>query len=210
MTKGNELMHEVFSLFLLGLTYGLTVCSFSCLPYYGPYLIGSGTGFKDGVLSSCAFGVGKLCMYSALGGAAAMLGRALTASPTHKVIMGLVLIAVAVTMPFVTKDGCLKRSQVAGKRFSMFVLGIVSSLIPCPPLASLFVLAAQQGEVLSGVMYGFFYGLGLLVSPMLLAGGGFGLISHTIKEEAKEFAPYMQKLAMTIMVIIAVKMMLDT
>lgn len=200
-------MPEPFSLFLLGMVYGATVCSFTCLPYFGPYLIGSGTGFKDGVISSCAFALGKLCMYSALGGAAAVLGRALTVSPTHKVIMGLVLIAVAVTMPFVTKDGCLKRSQVTGKRFSMFVLGVVSSLMPCPPLAAVFVLSAQHGEVLGGVMYGFFYGLGLVVSPMLLAGGGFALISHKIKQEAKEFAPYMQKLAMGIMVVIAVGMM---
>lgn len=200
-------MPEPFSLFLLGMAYGATVCSFTCLPYFGPYLIGSGTGFKDGVISSCAFALGKLCMYSALGGAAAVLGRALTVSPTHKVIMGLVLIAVAVTMPFVTKGGCLKRSQVTGKRFSMFVLGVVSSLMPCPPLAAVFVLSAQHGEVLGGVMYGFFYGLGLVVSPMLLAGGGFALISHKIKQEAKEFAPYMQKLAMGIMVVIAVGMM---
>lgn len=200
-------MPEPFSLFLLGMAYGATVCSFTCLPYFGPYLIGSGTGFKDGVISSCSFALGKLCMYSALGGAAAVLGRALTVSPTHKVIMGLVLIAVAVTMPFVTKDGCLKRSQVTGKRFSMFVLGVVSSLMPCPPLAAVFVLSAQHGEVLGGVMYGFFYGLGLVVSPMLLAGGGFALISHKIKQEAKEFAPYMQKLAMGIMVVIAVGMM---
>lgn len=200
-------MDEPFSLFLLGLAYGATVCSFSCLPYFGPYLIGSGTGFKDGVLSSCAFGAGKLCMYSALGGVAALLGRNMTVTHTHKVLMGLILIAVAVTMPFVAKDGCLKRSQVVGKRFAMFVLGVVSSFMPCPPLAAVFVLASQQEAVLSGVMLGFCYGMGLVISPMLLAGGGLGLISHTIRQEVKEIAPYMQKLAMGIMIVIAVRMM---
>jgi len=207
MTAGHLLMHESSSLFLLGLVYGTTVCSFTCLPYFGPYLIGSGTGFKDGVISSCAFAAGKLCMYSALGGAAALFGRILTVTPAHKMIMGVVLIAVAVTLPFVAKDGCLKRSQVASKRCSMFVLGIVSSLIPCPPLAAVLMLATQQGSVLNGVMYGFFYGLGLAVSPMLLAGGGFALVSHTIRQEVKEIAPYMQKIAMALMVIIAVRMM---
>jgi cytochrome c-type biogenesis protein len=207
MKKESRQMHESFSLFLLGMSYGITVCSFSCLPYFGPYLIGSGTGFKDGVLSTCAFGAGKLCMYSSLGGAAAMLGRVLTFTPTHRMIMGFVVIAIAVAMPFVAQGGCLKRSQVAGKRFSMFTLGVVSSVIPCPPLAAVFVLAAQQGEVMGGVMYGFFYGMGLMVSPMLLAGGGFALISQEIKQEAKEFAPYMQKFSMVVMVIIAVGMM---
>lgn len=200
-------MHEFSSLFLLGLVYGATVCSFSCLPYFGPYLIGTGTGFKDGVISSCAFAAGKLCVYSALGGAAAMFGRTLTITPTHKMIMGLVLIAVAVTLPFVAKDGCLKRSQVAGKRCSMFVLGGVASFIPCPPLAAVLLLATQQGSVLNGVMYGFSYGLGLVVSPMLLAGGGFALISHKIRQEVREIAPYMHKISMGIMVVIAVRMM---
>jgi len=200
-------MDEYFSLFLLGLAYGATVCSFSCLPYFGPYLIGSGTGFKDGVVSSCAFGFGKLFMYSALGGVAALLGRTLTVTHTHKVIMGAILIAVAVAMPFVTKGGCLKRSQVIGKRLSMFVLGVVSSLIPCPPLTAVFLLATQRGSVMSGVMYGFFYGAGLATSPMLLAGGSFGLISHKIRQEVKDFAPYMQKISMAIMIVIALRMM---
>lgn len=200
-------MDEPFSLFLLGMVYGITVCSFSCLSYFGPYLIGTGTGFKDGVVSSCAFGIGKICMYSALGGAAALFGRTLIVTPTHKLLMGLVLLAVAFTVPFVSKGGCLKRSQVIGKRCSMFLLGLLSSLIPCPPLAAVFVLATQQGTVLNGAMYGFSYGLGLVVSPMLLAGGGFALISHKIRQEVKEYAPYMQKFAMGIMIIIAVKMM---
>ncbi|MFT5729033.1 MAG: cytochrome c-type biogenesis protein [Desulforhopalus sp.] len=197
---------EPSSLFLLGLAYGTTVCSFSCLPYYGPYLIGSGTGFKDGILSSCAFAMGKLFMYSAFGGAAALLGRALTVTPVHKTLMGLILIVVAITMPFVTKGGCLKRAQVAGKRLSMFVLGIVSSFVPCPPLAAVLVLAAQQEDAMIGLMYGFCYGLGLTVSPMLLVGGGFALISYKIRQEAEGFAPYMQKLSMGIMVVIALKM----
>lgn len=200
-------MDEPLGLFLLGLSYGTTICSFSCLPYYGPYLIGSGTGFKDGILSSCAFAMGKLFIYSAFGGAAALLGRTLTVTPTHKTIMGLAVIAVAATVPFVTKGGCQKRSQIVGKRFSMFILGIVSSFIPCPPLAAVLVLAAQQGNAMTGLMYGFFYGMGLTVSPMLLAGGSFAFISSRIRQEANGFTPYMQKISMGIMVVIAVKMM---
>ncbi len=199
-------MDEQFSLFLLGMVYGTTVCSFSCLPYFGPYLIGTGTGFKDGVVSAGAFAIGKICMYSTLAGAAALFGQTLTVTPTLKQIMGLVLLAVAFTVPFVTRGGCQKQSQVVGKRWSMFLLGLVSSIIPCPPLAAVFLLAAQQGTVLEGVMYGFSYGLGLVVSPMLLVGGGFALISHKIRLELREYAPYMQKIAMSIMIVIAVKM----
>ncbi|MGB3210337.1 MAG: sulfite exporter TauE/SafE family protein [Desulforhopalus sp.] len=202
-------MDEIFSLFLLGLTYGVTVCSFSCLPYFGPYLIGTGTGFKDGVVASCAFAGGKTCTYSALAGAAALFGGALTITPIHSVIMGVTVIAVAVSIPFVAQNGCRKRSQVQGKRFSMFVLGILSSLIPCPPLAAVFLLAARQSDVVTGMAYGCSFGMGLVVSPMLLAGGTLALISQQIRQEIIAFAPYMQKIAMGVMIFIGVRMMVS-
>ncbi|MDH3328283.1 MAG: hypothetical protein OEM01_03530, partial [Desulfobulbaceae bacterium] len=79
---------------------------------------------------------------------------------------------------------------------------------PCPPLVAVFLLAANNGTVLTGMSYGFFYGLGLIVSPMLIVGGGFAMISEKIKQEAKGFVPYMQGLAMLIMMVMAANMII--
>jgi len=201
-------MHDAFSLISLGLVYGATVCSLSCLPYFGPYLMGTGNGFGDGLASSLAFILGKLCCYTTLGGIAGVLGQTFTLNRTHNVIMGVTLLFVALTLPLVTRGGCKKRCQVITKRGSLFVLGIVSSVIPCPPLVAVFLLAANSGTVLSGMSYGFFYGLGLIVSPMLIVGGGFAMISEKIKQEAKGFVPYMQGLAMLIMMVMAASMIM--
>ncbi len=201
-------MHDAFSLVALGLVYGATVCSLTCLPYFGPYLMGVGNGFGDGIAASLFFTLGKLCCYTALGGIAAVFGQVFTFSHSHNVIMGITLLCVALTMPLVTRGGCRKRCQVIGKRGSLFVLGIVSSLVPCPPLVAIFLLAANKGMVISGMSYGFFYGLGLMLSPMLIVGGGFAMISATIKMEAKRFVPYMQGLAMLIMIVMAANMIM--
>jgi len=201
-------MHDAFSLIVLGLVYGATVCSFTCLPYFGPYLMGTGNGFADGLASSLVFILGKLCSYSALGGIAAVFGQVFTLDRTHNMFMGITLLCVALTLPLVTRGGCRKRCQVIGKRGSLFVLGIVSSLLPCPPLVAVFLLAANNGAVLTGMSYGFFYGLGLIVSPMLIVGGGFAMISVKIKHEAKGFVPYMQGLAMLIMMVMAANMIM--
>lgn len=201
-------MHDALSLVLLGMVYGATVCSLSCLPYFGPYLMGTGNGFNDGLASSLFFILGKLCCYTALGGVAAVLGQAFTLNRSHHVIMGILLLGVALALPLVTREGCRRRCQVIGKRGALFVLGIISSLIPCPPLVAIFLMAANKGLILSGMSYGFFYGLGLVVSPMIILGGGFAMISEKIKKEARGFAPYMQGLAMLIMMVMAVDMIM--
>lgn len=201
-------MHDAFNLILLGLVYGATACSLSCLPYFGPYLMSTGNGFGDGLASSLTFILGKLCCYTALGGIAAVLGQAFTLNRSHNVILGIILLGVALALPVVTRGGCRKRCQVIGKRGSLFVLGIVSSLLPCPPLVAIFLMAANKGMVLSGMSYGFFYGLGLVMSPLLIIGGGFAMISEKIKKEAKGFAPYMHGLAMLIMIVMATNMIM--
>ena len=63
-------MSDLIGLFLLGLLYGATICSITCLPYLGPFLLTTGEGFKDGILSSFAFFTGKLVVYATLGGCA--------------------------------------------------------------------------------------------------------------------------------------------
>ena len=200
-------MDDAFSLIVLGMVYGATVCSLTCLPYLGPYLMGSGRGFRDGLASSLAFVLGKICTYGALGGVAALFGQAFSLNHSHNMLMGITLLCVALTLPLVSRRGCQTRCQVVGKRGSLFVLGIVSSLVPCPPLAAIFVLAANKGTLLSGIAYGLLYGTGLMLSPMLLAGGGLAMISDKIKKEAEGFAPYMQGLAMLVMLVMAVNMM---
>lgn len=201
-------MHDAFSLIVLGLVYGATVCSLTCLPYFGPYLMGTGNGFNDGLVSTLCFSLGKLCTYSAMGGIAAMVGQAFTLNRSHNIILGFVLLGVALTLPFVTRDKCSKRCQVMGKRGSLFILGVISSLMPCPPLVAVFLMAANKGIVLNGISYGFFYGLGMILSPMLIVGGGFAMISEKIKQEVKGFTPYMKGIAMLIMVVMATNMIM--
>jgi cytochrome c biogenesis protein CcdA len=201
-------MAEPFNLIALGLVYGATVCSLTCLPYLGPYLMGTGRGFSDGLSSSLVFILGKLCTYTALGGLAGLFGQAITINRSSTVFMGIVLLCVALTLPLVTRGGCKNRCQNLTRKGSLFMLGIVSSLIPCPPLVAVFLLAATNGTVIGGLSYGFFYGLGLVVSPMLLLGGGLAMISEKIKTEARGFAPYMQGLAMLIMMVMAANMIM--
>ena len=192
---------DAAGLFTLGLVYGATVCSMTCLSYLGPYILGTGNGFRDGVLSSLSFGLGKICCYVFLGGLAGYLGRELTASPAQTLTMGIILIGVAISMPFVAKRGCRDKCHQGGKRASLLTLGAATSLVPCPPVLAILTLAASQGSMVTGMGFGFFYGLGIIISPLLLVGGGLSLVSQKLRQEVKSFMPYIKGLAMTIMIL---------
>lgn len=200
-------MHDAVGLFLLGLVYGATVCSLTCLPYLGPYLLSTGKGFTDGMKSSLLFLSGKLICYMFIGGLSAYLGSVLMLdkSMSAKWIMGMAIIAFGLSIPFVSRGECCNKRQVMGKNISLFLVGISTSLIPCPPLVTMFLLAAKNGSLISGISYGLVYGLGLMVSPLIFAGGALSLISKGIGEEVKGFKPYLQGISVMMIVVMGIK-----
>lgn len=201
-------MSEAGGLFLLGLIYGMTLCSLSCLPYLAPYIAGTGTGFKDGVKSSFVFLCGKVCVYTAFGAIAAYIGSKIVINDYRLAAntIGISLIVIGLSLPFVVKKkGCSGSHRTFGKRASLFMLGITTSLVPCPTLAAMTLLAAQNGTILTGAVYGLSFGLGIMLSPLLIAGGGIAMISERVKAEVKGFSPYLNGLSVLIIVMMGIR-----
>jgi cytochrome c biogenesis protein CcdA len=198
-------MAETTGVFLLGLTYGATVCSLTCLPCLGTYLMGCGNGFRDGLIASMFFMLGKVASYTIFGGLAGLLGQVLTLTDgQQRIIPGIALIGAALMLPFMSAGGC-QQQQMAGKRTSLLLLGMATSLAPCPPLAAILLLAAREGACYTGAGYGFLYGTGLMLSPLLIAGGGLALIAKQIRLEFTGFKPYLQGATMLIMIIMGMQ-----
>ena len=201
-------MAETAGIFLLGLAYGATVCSLSCLPCLGTYLMGCGNGFRDGVISTLYFMFGKVATYTVFGGLAGLLGHVLTLTAGQmKIIPGLALIGAALLLPFMSSGGCGQRHRTLGKRSSLLLIGMATSLVPCPPLAAILLLAAKEGSWFIGAGYGFCYGTGLMLSPLLIAGGGLALIAQKIRLEFAGFKPWLQGTAMLIMIIMGMQVL---
>jgi sulfite exporter TauE/SafE len=203
-------LDNALNLFMLGFAYGATVCSLTCLPYLGPYILSAGRGFGDGIRSSLLFMSGKIFCYAAAGGLSAYLGSALVSdnSIAARWIMGAAVIAFGLSIPFVGKGECCNKKQAVGKGLSLFFAGISTSLIPCPPLIAMFMLAAKSGSVFSGISYGLVYGLGLTLSPLIIACGGLSVVSKVIRTEANGFMPYMKGLSVLMIVMMGVKIII--
>lgn len=69
------------------------------------------------------------------------------------------------------------------------------------------MLAAKSGSLIKGSIYGLMYGLGLILSPTLIA-GILLLVSKVVKVEAKGFIPYLQGISVLLMVIMGIKIIM--
>ena len=207
-------MPDILGIFSLSLIYGFTVCSLSCLPTLGIYLMGTGQTFKDGLVGSFYFVAGKLLVYGTWGGVAALLGRMFEISMVQGRWMGIFVILAALAMPLTAhskaKKTCnCKRSRLQGRRLSLLLLGASTSLVPCPPMAAVLLLAAHKGSVMTGVSYGLVFGSGLIVSPLVAAGGGMALISGVIRQKVGWIGPYLQGSAMAILLFMGLRIFFE-
>jgi len=202
-------MHEMAGLFLLGLLYGATACSLTCLPYLGPYLLSTGRGFRDGVRSSLLFLSGKLICYMFVGGLSTYLGNVLMLehSMTARWIIGIAIITFGLSIQIVRPE-CPRKGEAIGKGISLFLLGLTTSLIPCPPLIAIFLVAAKSGSLISGISYGLVYGMGLVLSPLILACGVLSLIARTIRVEVNGLMPYLRTTSTVLIIFMGVRMII--
>jgi len=203
-------MADLISIFILGITYGTTICSMTCLPYLGPFILTTGNGFQDGMRGAFSFGAGKIIMYALFGSFAAFIGEVINPGREFTQIMGLSLIGVALVMPFINRLSCRKNCMQGIKnRLPLLFLGMATSLVPCPPVAAVLLLAAGQDSIVTGMGLGLFFGLGLTLSPLLLTAGGLGLISKHLHRETGKCMPYLRALAMRGLIFLGVKMIIS-
>jgi len=151
---------ELASLTMLGILYGATVCSLSCLPTLGPLLVGEGGSFRQGIQGALSFMSGKVIAYTVLGGIAAGIGRQVPLEhPLTRIIPGIILVLTAAYLVFSRPGSCNKGScRPTRRKFSFLALGAATGITPCAPLLSVMLLAAQQDNLLAGAACGFFFG----------------------------------------------------
>lgn len=203
-------MPEMASALVLGMGYGFTTCSLACLPTLAPYLLSFGKGFRDGARSSLVFGAGKTAAYALLGGAASLLGQGLLpdGGAATRWVHGSVLVLTGIALPFVSRNRCAggKRSHAAG--LSLFAAGFSSSLTPCLPVAGLVAAAAGAGSLVRGAGLGLAFGVGIALSPLLIAGGALSLIGSTLRAEAHRYVPLVRWTAAGVLVLMGIRILL--
>ena len=83
------------------------------------------------------------------------------------------------------------------------LLGIGLTLIPCAPLATLLAAAAAGGSSFQGAYYGLLFGLGTLLTPMLVLIPSVASIGQALKTDRSWLLPWLRSGASLVLVLLA-------
>jgi sulfite exporter TauE/SafE len=192
-----NLTNPYFDALTIGITYGLGICTGSCLPYLAGYVAGIGADFRQGIKVTFLFNAGRVLSYALIGAIAGLVvgiltsfaGTAVTPLQIYgSIIFGAVTIAIGVSLLLKARKNpqCSlhKAKPAAAKRkinrfgddIGAFTLGLSRGLIICPPLAGLLLAYATLpfSSLLGSVTIASLFGVGTMVSPMLVLGGVTG------------------------------------
>ena len=177
----------------IGLLYGTIFCTSECLPYIASYIASTGAGFRKGIVITQIYNAGRLISYTILGIIVGVIGSSVTflldesALASFRVYsayaFGLITILIGVNILFKIKKNhsrCNKECEskdewkVGRSDLRIFTLGITRGLIICPPLFALLVYSIPFASPVDSMIIAFLFGLGTIISPMLILGGVTG------------------------------------
>ena len=174
------------TVWLLGVSMGLTACTVTCLPFLGTWALGRASRSSEALLHTSVFLAGRIITYTLLAALAGSLG--LGVENALGGVLGTVVIGCASLLagiwllaqprqfaPCGRKAGItnsivlVRRTQPQRRdQLPPLLLGAALSLTPCTPLASLLALAAQAGTAVQGASFGLAFGLGAAMTPILI------------------------------------------
>jgi sulfite exporter TauE/SafE len=162
-------MQFLLEALILGLIYGLGPCMVSCAPVLVPIITASAKDYKQGIIATLIFSLGRIISYAILGAISGFFGKTLDRFISPRVI-GIVLIFVAVSIFFNFHNRCLiSKLKITGYHLA-FVSGIVMGFTPCGPMVAALALAILAKSIFLGAIIGVVFGIGTTLSPLLIIG----------------------------------------
>lgn len=214
----------LLSVWLLGVSMGLTACTVTCLPFMGTWAMGRGSNRGEALAHTAVFLAGRVTAYTLLGALAGAMGFGLAKAlggSLGNIAIGSVSILAGLWMVMSAKAGCATTHATPaiapvtfhrnGKRkdsLPPLFLGAALSLTPCTPLASLLALSAASGGIPQGAGYGAAFGLGAAVTPILILVPLAGHFGRVLREDRAWLAKWLVWGAAAVLVILGVRRLL--
>ena len=205
------------TVWLLGVSMGLTACTVTCLPFMGTWALGRASRTAEAFRHAAVFLAGRLLMYTLLAASAGLAGQGLAkmlGGVWGNLLIGGASIGAGVWLLLGARiRSCASRpAAVQSVRFHgradaapPFALGATLALTPCTPLASLLALAAQSGSVAQGAGYGLAFGLGAALTPILILVPLAGRLGRSLRAGRPWLARWLVWLAALVLILLGLR-----
>ena len=186
-------MSVAAELFLLGVVMSFGPCTLHCSALMIPYIAATKNGWKAGLSTMLVFLVVRIAVYTLLGLLAGIAGRMISVKlHEYQAVLSAVAGSVIAGFGIMILTGLdpgnklcrFIRRRVSGKdsKGGVAVMSIALSMVPCVSLlAVLSYIAFKAPHTAAGALYGFSFGLGKLVSPLIPLGMAAGWISRRLR-----------------------------
>lgn len=210
------------TVWLLGVSMGLTACTVTCLPFMGTWALGRASGQREAFLHTGVFLAGRVTTYTVLallaGALGAGLAQALGGTSGNVLIGGASIVAGLWLLRKPAGDACavppaptVQVIHVQRKKTDSLpplFLGAALSLTPCTPLASLLALAAHAGSAAQGASYGLAFGLGAAMTPILVLVPLAGRLGRELRSGRAWLARWLLWGAAAVLIVLGVRRVL--
>lgn len=181
-------------IFGIGFSFGIAgPCFLFCTPVLITYLLGRRERWQEALSDIAIFLIGRLSAYVLLGALAGASGAILRRfiDPSAAVFISPLSGAVSIILGIfvlVYKEPvtCACASGPGRKIYgygSLFTLGFILGISPCTPLTALLLeIALMSKSAIEGASYTFFFGLGTLLSGIIVLGALAGIIGGIAKK----------------------------
>lgn len=191
------MMEEIalFSLFLLGLSYGSTACMFSCMPFLTPLLIANSSSLRGAMSVMVPFSLGRITSYMIIAVVASyssiLIKNILNDTAIFQFLLGGITMSIAVIIvlnSYKKNSSCCSIKNSPNKSlFGCYFIGASISFNLCLPVMTLIAASANTTSTLEAILYGLWFGFGAVIASFVI----FGLIFYKIsKKLIAEFSKY--------------------
>lgn len=205
----------LFSIFIIGLSYGATACMFSCMPFLSPLLISNSNDTKQALGIILPFSLGRIFSYTLLAIIAYLssfwVKQVLDDNSLFSIILGVSTISIGLFLfykSFKTANSCGHTTPLVKKqklnKLSFFTIGATMSVNPCAPIMALLAVAVNSSTIYNAAALGLFFGAGAVIFSILFYGF---IVSKMIKGLMVQFSSYkiwIERFAALLLIIVGV------
>jgi len=187
------------TLFVVGLTYGMTACMLSCMPFLTPLLVKSSNSVRESMRVMIPFSLGRIFTYMIIAvvatGGAALVKDMLEDKIVIDAILGFSTTLMGVLMLGRSlksmKKTCGMHKPIEEKShittFGFFSIGATVSMNLCAPVVTLATVAAGSTGYYESLALGLAFGIGAVLFSFLFYGF---FLSTLIRGLLAEFSSY--------------------